>query len=502
MRSGDDPETLPRALQLTVALGAVGGLALRVLFLVLRSGQLDSDEAIVGLMAIHALRDADLNTFFWGQSYGGTLEALLAVPGFALFGPSVLLLKLVPMTLSAVCALLVWRLGRATVGNRAGAVAGVAMWLWPATMVWFSTKERGFYWVCLALGLMFLLIALEVVRRPDRVVPWLALGLLGGVGWWTSPQILYFVVPGLVWVAAHRAGELKRLVVSLTAYALPSAVVGSLPWLLYNASHHWQSLYPTNHFNDKGIVGNAWRLVSTGWPVILGLHINQEWIVPTVFPLLYIAVLLWLVRRALQQPSRTLLPVVALLTYIPIYARFPVSGVIGEGRYVLFALPFFALLIAHALRRPAFQIAFVVAVATLTATTIRPIVDASGQYAVDERVPSNFGPLLDMLEHDGVRRVVADYWVAYRITFETDRKVIAASFTDNRYLPYQEAVRGSEDVAWVFLDGTYLIEPFEQELARRKIAARRTTVAEFVVFQPERPLVCWPSAWPERQTCD
>lgn len=72
---------LPSAAPLKTKLGLWGvslllaGLLLRALLLIHPS--LDSDVAVVGLMAMRFLH-GELTPFYWGQSYGGSLEPLLA----------------------------------------------------------------------------------------------------------------------------------------------------------------------------------------------------------------------------------------------------------------------------------------------------------------------------------------------------------------------------------------------------------------------------------------
>ena len=76
-------------------------------------------------MARHALH-GDLTTFYWGQSYGGPQEAWLTVPVFRLFGSSWPALRIVPIALTVVSALLLWRVGRRIMSERA-AVASAAL---------------------------------------------------------------------------------------------------------------------------------------------------------------------------------------------------------------------------------------------------------------------------------------------------------------------------------------------------------------------------------------
>ena len=90
-----------------VALAVVGitGIVVRIWIYNSVLGIPTADEALIGLWAIHASH-GDFTTFFWGLHYGGTQEALVSVPLFLLFGPSWLALKIVPLLLYAVAALL------------------------------------------------------------------------------------------------------------------------------------------------------------------------------------------------------------------------------------------------------------------------------------------------------------------------------------------------------------------------------------------------------------
>ena len=71
-----------------------------------------------------------------------------------------------------------------------------------------------------------------MVRRLD----WLALGLFAGIGWWGSPEVVYYLVPAgvfLGWRLLKRRMELRPGLLTLT---VAGAVVGALPWLWANAA--------------------------------------------------------------------------------------------------------------------------------------------------------------------------------------------------------------------------------------------------------------------------
>ncbi len=79
----------------TVALLLVG-LWVRVAVILSPAGQLDADEAVVGLMARRIAFGGERPVFFYGQAYLGTLEPFTAALLFWLVNSSTALLKLVP----------------------------------------------------------------------------------------------------------------------------------------------------------------------------------------------------------------------------------------------------------------------------------------------------------------------------------------------------------------------------------------------------------------------
>ena len=150
-----------------VGLAAVAGTALRVWVYRSSMGVPDSDEAVVGLMALHVL-DGELPVFFWGQGFGGSQEAILTAPLFWAFGPSWLALRIVPTALTAVAAVVVWRVGRRTIGEPAATVAGCLAWIWPPFLIQRLTHQFGFYAGGLLYSALLLLVGLRLVERPSR----------------------------------------------------------------------------------------------------------------------------------------------------------------------------------------------------------------------------------------------------------------------------------------------------------------------------------------------
>ena len=156
-----------RGFTAVVCFGLLAGIGLRVYAHFSSLGTLDGDEAVWGLMARH-FQLGELSAFFWGQGYGGTQEVLATVPLVALFGTSTEVVRAVPLVCTAIAALLVWRIGKRTVGEPAARIAAVFFWVWPPYLVWKSERAHGFY----GSGLVFIcLILLLVLRLAEATKP-------------------------------------------------------------------------------------------------------------------------------------------------------------------------------------------------------------------------------------------------------------------------------------------------------------------------------------------
>jgi len=175
MTTVDEPHDRQRtAVLVLVVIVVTAGIAIRLWIARTPSiGYPDSDEAVPGLMALHMLR-GEIPTFYWGQNYGGTPEVGLLAAVFWVFGSSVAALRAVPIALYGLAALLLWRIGRRTIGEPCATYAALLFWIRPAYFVWRSTREYGYYGVLLVCGLGLVLVALnnllvDASSRPARI---------------------------------------------------------------------------------------------------------------------------------------------------------------------------------------------------------------------------------------------------------------------------------------------------------------------------------------------
>ena len=109
---GERRRTRRRQAALTALLLGVAGVGYRVVLLAAGVPPANSDEATMGLAALHISQGRELPVYFYGQHYMGTLEAYLAAPVVALAGPDIWALRLPLLLLYAVFLLAMWQLTR------------------------------------------------------------------------------------------------------------------------------------------------------------------------------------------------------------------------------------------------------------------------------------------------------------------------------------------------------------------------------------------------------
>ena len=259
---------------LLVSVG-VAGILLRVLTYRSTLGAEDSDEAFIGLMARHA-EHGHLTAFMWGHAYGGILEILLAVPVFWIFGPSILALRTVPVMLDLVTVILVWRVGRRTIGEPAARYAAALSWVWPGWTIFEHMHEWGFYSSDALFAVLLLLLALRAEEDPTALRVGL-FGLVAGVAFYETFQIAPVVVTVALWLAWR-----QRRVLRYAWLAAVLGLLGALPVLLWNVRHHWASLH-LNPGADFSYASRVRLFLSPVLPEDLGLRFSgsMDWIVPT-----------------------------------------------------------------------------------------------------------------------------------------------------------------------------------------------------------------------------
>lgn len=177
-------------------------IAARLPFLISGKIAFDSDEAVEGLMARHVLH-GDFPAFFWGQAYKGVPEVYAAAGAFAVFGPSVAVLKSVTLAFFAAYIAVNFILLDTIAGRRLAVAASLLLIVAPPALVFWSLDASAEYILIMLLGTIFLLLCLRLERAEERPraksqeakAEIAAIGLVIGLGLWVQLIFVFYLIP-------------------------------------------------------------------------------------------------------------------------------------------------------------------------------------------------------------------------------------------------------------------------------------------------------------------
>jgi hypothetical protein len=100
------------------------------------------------------------------------------------------------------------------------------------------------------------------------------------------------------------------------------------------------------------------------------------------------------------------------------------------------------------------------------------------------------GPLVHALNMEHRHHLFTDYWIGYRLSFETRERIIAAPIVGAmRYTPYYTEVAGSADPVYLFVDGSKHDRQLAAELHQLGITYTHLTPGGFSVYVPDRKVL-------------
>ncbi len=484
---------------------------------------IEADEAIVGLMAKHISEGESWPAFYYGQPYMGSLEALLAALSFKIFGVSNFALKLVPLLFSLLLVALTYLLALRFSDRFGAAVAALLVALGPSGLILWSTKARGGFIELVAIGSLGLIIAADILQaREQKSGRFFLLGAVLGLGWWVNNQIIFYLVTIAIVFAWHflfsrkiQDGGLKNTV-RFAAVALAGFVIGGAPFWqvnLFEEPRFSTVTYLLSQSGEGGFLDHLYGLFTTALPIIFGAR--RFWSEQDLFPysssiagLLYLfsylaVVFTWISSRR----RRSFIPQKAapygLIVILPIvlFLIFSASGfgwLSKEPRYLL----------------PLYSVLFIIVAKTVTAvrdaggvisacglTLPFLVINLASNYldgvavpgqpfvAEGQRVSADHRPLYRWLEQNRYRHIFANYWIGYRVAFETGERVTFSRFRgpQNLRIPRYEMI-SEEDRTF----SPYVLVPREAEIVKRGFAERgllfrESAVGGYIVLDHVRP---------------
>lgn len=440
----------------------------------------NADAAVVGLQAV-ALTHGHVTAFFGGQSYGGTAETGLIAGAFLMFGPSGVTEAFVELALTSIAALLTWRVALRLLPDRSMALlVGALVWAAPAAAVRDSVQAYGFRGVTEATGLLVILLALRILDGCHDVVGYASLGLFAGLGWWSSPEIVYYLVPATLilvgsLVQAPRSEVLRMCRTVLTV--LVGFAVGALPWIWSNIGSGLASLHTGAGGYVAPPISYAGRLqVFFGHVLPLELGLRRVYdgyallgrVSPAVTWVLY-AVLLVTLALCLRKGGRTAAVAAGVAVFPFLYAVSPAAWFWRDGRYGTYILPLVAMVIACGVVEGARLLRRSTATASVMCTAVSLCIALSvvGNLSAVRTRPathtSRWGnpdaptlAAIGRLEAAHITTGFADYWVAYKLDFLSGGRLefTTAGRDIDRSPGIDGAVRLRRQSAWLFVPRT------------------------------------------------
>ncbi|HUF39500.1 MAG TPA: glycosyltransferase family 39 protein, partial [Anaerolineales bacterium] len=437
-------------------IGAVGvTLGLRIWLLYSAAVPFNSDEAVVGLMARHINQGAR-PLFFYGQSYMGSLDAFLTAGAFRVLGETVLAIRVVQILLYLAFLFTAWLLARRLLRDEfAAGLAVFVMAVPPVLVVTYTSATLGGYGESLVFGNLILLLGYEVLfgERRRSWWAWGALGLVGGLAFWTLGIAGVYLLP----VAVVGLLRFRREMLPYIALAGAAFMIGSAPWWYENLANDWAALDVLIGRSTLSLAQTTpWDrlagLLLLGLPALLGIRRPWESELEPVWAqglglVLFIGLVVFIIEVRRRKwdvfaPGGGLLLGSFTAGFFAIFLATN-FGIDSTGRlllplYLPVGLGYGALASRLWALRPAAGIALVVMILVFNlACVLRAAVSPAGLTTqfdpITEFDNDHDVQLIGFLEANGLERGFSNYWVTYRLAFLSGEALIYAPRLPYKY---------------------------------------------------------------------
>ncbi len=444
--------------RLIFALLMVAGIAARLFIAWSMMDSSSSDHGVPCLMAKHIAQGRAFPVFYYGQPYMGSLEPALGALLCRLFGVTGFAVNLGTALFGIALLPIVYAWGRRAGGALAGLVALSLCVVGPFAFFQFQGWSYGGYAAIVFFTTLLVYASARMVERERTMTPpgaaaYFGIGLAAGAAWWTAPHTLPAIATAaLLFVLGVRA----KLFGWRAALGIVGFFVGSAPFWLWNARHHWETLA----FLRPGSGGN----IVDGVRVFFGTNMFKALGVPN-HPLVWICyVLLWLTFilvafRGVYREGRgrgvtlhAFTPILYLLVAAVLGGGSRFAGPNAPGRYLLHVVPVMAVVLGCVTRLLAEKVPWglgLVPVALLLGVHLRSVpifVEWHGNGVIEREVMDDFG---EFLQNRDVRHVYATYPIGrfgYALNFLMDEMCMFSDPMTERFGPYRREMEVTDSV--------------------------------------------------------
>ena len=488
----------------------------------------NADEAIVALMARH-INQGRIMPFFYGQSYMGSLDAMLVALGFRLFGEQVWVIRLVQSLLYlGTVATTVMLASKILKPARAAFYAGLLVAIPTVNVALYSTVSLGGYGEMLFIGNLLLLGGIGTIESQKNeplqtsrfywgLVAW---GLGAGFAFWVLGLTLVYSIPILIvllWNLLKTEGQVRYI--SL-ACLLIGGIAGSIPW--WGAAMMEGTPAVISELAGGAIAGvssGSWLMkplsravnfLIFGGSVMAGIRPpwSIRWLMLPLIPfalVFWLAVLVYSLQKLINEELTTHRSLLTLMGLV-LTAGFILSpyGDDPSGRYFLPLLVpmslFGADMIASAL--PDRKIRAMGLVGFLLLFNLGGIIQSAlerppgltTQFDTITQVDhSRMEDLIDFLRAHEIRAGYSNYWVAYPLAFLTEEEIIFIprlpyhedfryTSRDDRYPPYGDIVGSSDQIALITTRHPDLDHYLADQFTDLNISWKQEKIGDYTVY--------------------
>lgn len=444
-----------------------------------RALPLSSDEAWPSLMAMHMLK-GEFPVVYWGQTYMGTQESFLDAALISLFGATTLTIRIYPLAFSILFLLASYWLARSCYNREVGLITLVLLAIpVPYLAMCGVAVQPDNYLAIATLGSVALLLTSRILaaeRRNTR--DFILLGAVLGYSFWLHLLIVSYIVVAILFLFLKD----KLLLLRKKFWGLALAFfVTSLPLWWFNWTHDFATFGDVGRQGDWERTLEMLRIALTytmqffiGMRVMLyGDNGNNVTLPPALYYLLAVicAGLLALVvvvgwKRlwricylSLKNTDGTALLLAMAAVSVAVFAKSQRSSS-NDARYLIPILSVLPILLAYGLwrlrqwTRSMFYIilAFVL-VCQVWGNVLLAKAWSNPAFVAGPLELPDTRPLIRFLEEHGIRHAYAHYWLSYRMTYETQEKIVVSEPYNERFagkpVKFLDVVSAADKVAYI-----------------------------------------------------
>lgn len=425
------------------------GFFIRLDFLIASDFVIDSDEAIVGLMAKHIREFKAFPIFYYGQHYMGSLEALMVALVSVVTGLNNYALKTVPLLATLFFILIVYLITLEVFNKKAARISALLSAISPVAFIIWSTKARGGFIELIVIGGLALLVLIRALKyRQVGFSSLFLISFLLGLGWWVNNQIIYFMLPVFLVLLGFCSWNVRPVkLLQYFTWSLFSFLLGSLPFWIYNFLNNWASFGIFTAAKEGETLDHLEGLYNESLPIILGAR--KFWSFTDNFSEasnivlgIYIFIfLIYLASRFTQilkififkydENSPQEIFLLLMLTIVAVFVSSSYGHLSEAPRYLLpFYLPLFVIsggviaFLWNKIRVTGIVLLLLVLGVNLLSCYF-PKRQLMGEPFVHagQRVSHDQTELINWLKQNKYSWVRTNYWIGYRLAFETQEEI-------------------------------------------------------------------------------